>query len=491
MTLIRIHPSDNVAVALKPLSAGQKVDLPWGSGLTLIDDIPASHKVALADFKVDDPVIRYGQTIGLAAEATAKGSWLYSHNLREPKLKSAKAQGAGLPPQIEGLKAPDTFLGYTRPIGPAGTRNHLLILPTVACAVGVARAVGRAVPGATVVEHPYGCGRGGVDLERTLRVLLGCGRHPNVGAVLIIGLGCEILSGTFLLEPLKESKKPVEFVEIQKHGGSRKTTTMCIELAQKLLAQIKSQKRAPQPVADLMLGLQCGGSDALSGVTANPAVGRVSDWLSANGGTVILAETTELIGTQHLLQARAMTQDIADDIGRIIQKNRNISRTMLGENAHLAVAPGNMDGGLSTIMEKSLGCINKGGGGIINEVIEYGETPTKNGLVIMDTPGYDVESLGGLVAAGCQAIFFTTGRGTPVGAPLSPVIKVASNSTLAKSMADDMDLNAGLITDGKASLSQMGQILLTTLIEVAEGKPTCAEVNDQGILALSMTMEAL
>lgn len=491
MGLIRIHPSDNVAVALTPLKAGQTLDLPWGGTITLLDDISASHKVVIADLEKGESVVRYGQTIGLAAEKTACGSWLHSHNLSEPKLKSAKAKGAGLAPQIEEMTGPDTFMGFSRPVGPAGTRNQLLVLPTVACASGVARAIGRAVPEAAVIEHGYGCGRGGIDLERTLRVFLGCGRHPNVGAVLLIGLGCEILSGTFLYEPIKESGKPVEFFEIQKQGGSRQSTQKGIQLAQNLLARLRPQKRTPQPISDLKLGLQCGGSDALSGVTANPAVGRVSDWLAAKGGTVILAETTELIGTQHLLQARAIDQQVADEIGRIIQKNRNLSKAMLGENAHLAVAPGNMDGGLSTIMEKSLGCINKGGGGVIKGVIQYAQTPEVKGLIIMDTPGYDVESLGGLVAAGCQAVFFTTGRGTPVGTPLSPVIKVASNSTVAEAMADDIDLNAGLITDGKATLSQMGQILLTRLIEVAEGKPTCAEKNDQGVLALSMTMEAL
>jgi altronate dehydratase large subunit len=491
MSLIRTHPSDNVAVTPRGLKAGQVVDLPWGGRLEVAEDIPASHKVALRDFTAGETVVRYGQPIGTTRQEVPRGGWLHSHNIRETELRSAKAAAAGLPPQTEGMSGPDTFMGYSRAKGPAGTRNVVLILPTVACAVPVARAVGRAVPEAVVIEHPNGCGRGAPDFDRTFRVLNGCGLHPNAGAVLLLGLGCEIQAGTFFLPSLQDSGKPFEFIEIQKAGGTRKATARGVEIVQRLHAHLQTQKRIPQPIKDLILGLQCGGSDALSGVTANPAVGRVSDWLIHNGGTVILPETTEMLGTQHLLQARAVDQAVAEEIGRILGKNQALARAMLGENAHLAVAPGNMDGGLSTIMEKSLGCIAKGGGGIISEVRAYAEPPQKRGLVIMDTPWYDVESLGGLVGAGCQVIFFTTGRGTPVGAPLAPVIKVASNTALAESMADDIDINAGLVADGKASLSDMGQALLEELIAVAEGKRTRAEVNDQAMMGISMTMEAL
>jgi altronate dehydratase large subunit len=225
-------------------------------------------------------------------------------------------------------------------------------------------------------------------------------------------------------------------------------------------------------------------------VTANPVVGQVSDWVVAQGGTVILAETTEMIGTLHLLRARALNPQVAEAIESMISKNEDLMRRMLGEQAHLAVTPGNMDGGLSTIMEKSLGCIAKGGNGVIEEVVPYAQTPDRRGLVLMDTPGYDVESFGGLVGAGCQVILFTTGRGSPIGAPLVPTIKVASNSELWQRMREDLDINAGEIADGGRSIGEMSQHLMDCLAGVLNGRLTRAEENHQEVMEISMTMEA-
>jgi altronate dehydratase large subunit len=494
MYVIRVHQRDNVAVALMDLAAGETITLPWGGELKVTEQIPASHKFALVDLEVDQGIWRYGQPIGAASQKISKGCWVHTHNLKAPEGISPpgpEALGGGGGQVLHG---PHSFPGYARVNGPSGIRNHLLVLPTVACANSVVRAIGHDVPEAIPLEHGHGCGRGGEDLQRTLRVLKGCCVHPNVGAVLLIGLGCEAIRivspGEALAQEIASSGRLVQYLEIQKSGGSRRTTEKGIQLARRLLNKISSQKRGPQPIGDLMVGLQCGGSDALSGVTANPTVGMVSDWIVAQGGTVLLAETTEMIGTAHLLRGRAANANVAEEIQSMISKNEALIIRMLGEQAHLAVAPGNMDGGLSSIMEKSMGCIAKGGTTAIEEVVPYGKKPGRRGLVLMDTPGYDVESLGGLVGAGCQVILFTTGRGTPVGAPLAPTIKVASNSRLWRLMEEDLDINAGEITDNDRSIEEMGQILLNCLAEVLCGRLTRAEENRQQVMGISMTMEA-
>jgi altronate dehydratase large subunit len=383
-----------------------------------------------------------------------------------------------------------TFHGYTRAQGPAGIRNHLLVLPAVACANGVVRAIGRAFPEAVTLEHAHGCGRAGDDHERTIRVLRGCGMHPNVGAVLVVALGCEGRHGEEIAQAVAETGRPVEHLGIQEIGGTRRCTERGVKLARQLWAKISAQGRESHPLGELSVGLQCGGSDALSGVTANPAVGRVSDRVVAHGGTAILAETTEMIGTTHILQARAVDSQVAEAIGSMIGKNENLARQVVGDGEHMVVAPGNMEGGLSSIAEKSLGCIAKGGDTPIQEVVAYAEIPDRRGLVLMDTPGYDVESLGGLVAAGCQLILFTTGRGNPIGTPLAPVVKLASNSPMYNRMMDDMDINAGQIADGEKTLVEMGRELWDYVAEVLDGRLTKAEENEQDVIGLSMTMES-
>ena len=489
MSVIRVHERDNVAVALQELREGEEIGLPWGGRLRMAETIPVSHKVALEDIAQGQVVYRYGQPIGVVSVPISRGQWVHSHNLRSPEGVTTEPHAAKAPETRKVVK-PEAFMGFTRPKGPPGVRNHLLVLPTVACANGVVRAIGRAVPEAVTLEHGYGCGRIGEDHQRTLRGLAGCATHPNVGAVLVVGLGCEVLRADGLLREIASWDRPVEYLEIQKEGGSRKTTEKAIGLAQSLWNRISKQVREAHPVSELILGLECGGSDGLSGVTANPVVGRVSDWMVAQGGTAILSETTEMIGTVHLLQARAVDPVTAGSIHAIIAKSEELARRMLGDHAHLVVAPGNMDGGLSTIMEKSLGCIAKGGSTTIQEVVPFGQRSAKKGLVLMDTPGYDVESMGGLLGAGCQVILFTTGRGTPVGTPIAPVIKVSSNSALWRRMQDDIDFNAGVVADGLQTLDDAGEALADLLVRVANGASSRAEENEQGVFALSMTMEA-
>jgi altronate dehydratase large subunit len=377
----------------------------------------------------------------------------------------------------------ETFLGYERPDGSAGIRNYVAILPSVACANGVVAGIARAVPEAVPLYHGHGCGRG-VEMQLHSRSLANLGKHPNVAAVLVVGLGCEVIKAEPLAAEIARSGKPVEFFNIQDSGGSRKSTARGGEIVRRMLADAAKQQRRPLPIEKIILGLECGGSDAFSGVTANPSVGLVSDWLVDRGGTVILTEDTEMIGTSHILERRASTPEVAGKIKRMVADAEKLTRDLLGPMAAFVISPGNMDGGMSSIREKSLGCIVKSGSRPITQVIDYAEVPAEKGVVLMDAPGYDVESMTGVVGGGCQVMIFTTGKGNPIGYPIVPVIKVASTSRMYKKMEDDMDVNAGVILDGK-SMSEVGEEITGLLRRVLDGEQTKAEVNRQdGIVCL-------
>ncbi|KPK47466.1 MAG: hypothetical protein AMJ77_03080 [Dehalococcoidia bacterium SM23_28_2] len=376
------------------------------------------------------------------------------------------------------------FQGWQRPDGRMGIRNHCLVLATVACAAGVVREVQRRLPEVVAVEHAHGCGRSGPDLGVQIKTLAGLVQNPNVGAVVLVGLGCEVVSAALLRSTLASSGKPVETVVIQEVGGSRKAADRVEALARRLLDELGGQPRRKGMAADLMVGLECGGSDTFSGLTANPAVGKAVDRLVEMGGTAILAETTEMIGALGPLLKLAKTEEVAAKLKAKVGRQEARAREILGPLAHAVLAPGNVESGLTTIAEKSLGCVTKGGSSPIREVIDYGDRPAKKGLVVMDTPGYDVESLAGMAAAGAQAILFTTGRGTPVGFPAVPVIKISSNSELFEAMPDDIDLDAGTILAGK-SIDEVGEQILGLLLEVACGQKTKAEINGQAVFAIA------
>ncbi|MDY6916525.1 MAG: UxaA family hydrolase [Chloroflexota bacterium] len=367
------------------------------------------------------------------------------------------------------------FLGFRREGGRAGVRNHVLVMSSVCCANGVVEAIGRALPDVVTITHAYGCGYGPQDLGVSHRTLTGMVNNPNVAAVLVIGLGCDLLKAEFLASSAQG--KPVEVLEIQKSGGSPATTARGIEIAGRFLTQSAVAERTPVPVSDLIVGLECGGSDALSGVTANPAVGAAADRLVAEGATVILGETTEMIGTAHLLKRRCATPEVGEQIEQLVNTCERHVRASLGELAGMVIAPGNIDGGLSSITEKSLGCITKAGSSPINEVLDYACQPSKRGLVVMDTPGYDIDSMAGFAAAGAQLIIFTTGRGSVAGFPAVPVVKVASNSVTYRNMPYDMDVNAGPIADEDRPMDEVAQEIFDLSIRVASGQRTCAEVN--------------
>ncbi|UCD79180.1 MAG: UxaA family hydrolase [Desulfobacterales bacterium] len=378
----------------------------------------------------------------------------------------------------------DTFLGYERPDGSAGVRNHVAVLPTVSCANGVVAAIARQVPEVVPLYHSIGCGRGGADLAVHQRTIVNLCQNPNLAGLLIVGLGCEFINAADLEQAAAQAGKHVWRLIIQQEGGSRKTTTKGVKLARDLLAAAREMERTPVPARTLLVGLECGGSDAFSGVTANPAVGRASDRLVEDGATVILTETTEMIGTSHILSRRAATAAVGDKIVEIIEHQELKCAEVLGPLAKIAISPGNMDGGMSSIREKSLGCIVKSGLHPIVEVIGYAEKPTRQGVVIMNGPGYDTDSLTGMAAAGAQVIIFTTGRGNPIGFPLAPVIKVISTSRAYRRMEDDMDVNAGAVLEGR-SLEAVGCEIYDLLGRVVNGEPTKAEINQQdGILCV-------
>jgi len=374
--------------------------------------------------------------------------------------------------------------GYERKNGKFGIRNHLLVLPTVSCVNGVVHRLSREMPEAVCVTHAHGCGRGGPrDLEILFRILSGLVHHPNVGGVVLIGLGCEVSNTKNLFPLIKEAGKPVEVLNVQEDGGSLETSRKGIAAARRILSEISSQPRVPLPWDKLLIAMECGGSDAMSGVTANVAMGAVSDWLVEKGARVIFGENTEMIGTTQVLVRRAKNAQVARQIEQMIERAEKLTQDVMGNLASLVISPGNMDGGMSTIAEKSMGCIFKGGTTTINQVVDYGEAPSEHGLILQDGPGYDGDSMAGLAASGSQLMFFSTGRGTPAGFPALPVIKVASNSRIYGAMKDDMDVNAGSLVEGKP-LDQLQAEMIDLMIRVINGEETRAEVNGMDVFTL-------
>ncbi len=371
--------------------------------------------------------------------------------------------------------------GYERKNGTFGIRNHVLVLPTVSCINGVIHRISLEVPEAVCVTHAHGCGRSGPrDAEILLRILSGLVNHPNVGGTVLIGLGCEIFNTKNLLPLIKETGKPIEVFNVQEDGGSLRTAEKGVTAARRILSEISSQRRVALPWDKLLVAMECGGSDAMSGVTANVAMGAVSDWLVEKGATVIFGENTEMIGTAHVLARRAKNVEVAKQIEQMIGRAEKLTQEVMGNLASLVISPGNMDGGMSTIAEKSMGCIFKGGTTPINQVVDYGEAPSERGLILQDGPGYDGDSMAGLAASGSQLMFFSTGRGTPAGFPVLPVIKVASNTRIYEAMRDDMDVNAGSLVEGQP-LNRLRAEMVDLMIRVINGEKTKAEVNGMDV----------
>jgi altronate dehydratase large subunit len=368
------------------------------------------------------------------------------------------------------------FMGYRRDNGRVGIRNHVLVFPTTTCAATVAQKISREVAGTVSVVHPHGCGHLGEEKNLIVRAMAGFCANPNVAGVLLVGLGCEALTPALIGEELSKAGQRFETISIQTAGGTTNSVATGAELAKRLLAEAAAARREPVAASELVLGTNCGGSDAISGITANPSLGVASDLLIAEGGTVIFSETPEMLGSEQVLARRAANDEARNRIWKMISATYSHIKSLGVDVIGTDPSPGNIAGGLTTLEEKSLGAILKGGNTPIVQVADYAQRPAQRGLVLMEGPAHDVACNTGMIAAGAQIIVFTTGRGTPIGAPVAPIIKASSNSTLYRNMQDNIDINAGTIIDGTESIQDVGERIFREIIDVASGKLTRAEV---------------
>ncbi len=480
---IHLHPSDNVAVARVPIPAGADL-LVDGIRVKAAEAVPAGHKVALRSIEPGEAVLRYGQVIGWARGAVEAGSHIHLHNLAfdEPQLDYEFPEAETPLPELR-EKAP-TFLGYLREDGRVGTRNYIAVVAASNCAahtaVSIARSYeGEALPdgvdGVVAFPHGDGCGHAmGPDVEQLRRTLGGVLMHPNVSAAVILGLGCEDNQIDHYLGSGGPRSGRLAGLTLQATGGTRGALEAARREIARFLDQAAAERRTESPVSKIVLGLNCGGSDSFSGITANPALGYCSDLLASFRGTPVLAETPEIFGAEHLLLKRARNRQVAEKLLTCVRHYKQyLSR--FGGSFDDNPSPGNKAGGLSTILEKSLGAVAKGGTSPLMEVYEYAERVTAPGFCFMNTPGYDPASLAGLAAGGCNLIAFTTGRGSAIGFPTIPVVKIATNSNTYRGMRENMDVNAGLIADGEKTVQQVGREIFDLLLETASGLRSSAE----------------
>lgn len=379
------------------------------------------------------------------------------------------------------------IMGYQRENGAFGVRNYVAVIPSVFCANHAAQRIADQVKSAVAMPHPVGCGQHGEDLDQTVRTLIGLGCNPNVGAVLLVGLGCERVSVQELYDGIAPTGKPVECITIQECGGTVKTIAKGVEIATRMAQKLSAQVRVPFDVSELLIGLKCGGTDATSGIAANPALGMAVDNIIDQGGSAMLTEIGELIGCEHILAKRAATPEVGEDILRIVrhveqvleESTKNYERT---SNRAALVTPGNFDGGVSSVSEKALGGMFKSGTRPFVGTLEYSEAPTKHGLYLMNAEGQDGEVVTPMAAAGAQIICFTSGRGTPTGFPLVPVIKITGNDKTYRLLEDNIDINAGTVVTGTKKISEVGQEIYEEILAVANGKQTKAEAMGHGEL---------
>ncbi|WHY96683.1 UxaA family hydrolase [Peribacillus simplex] len=367
--------------------------------------------------------------------------------------------------------------GYRRSNGKFGIRNHLLIIPTVICANHVANRIQQAVPESVAIPHQHGCSQIGDDKDRTHKLLGGMGKNPNVGAVLLISLGCEVIDAKVLKQEIEEETgKPVEWLDIQDAGGTINAIKKGTEVAKGLFLELEKVPQVDAPISELIVGVKCGGSDATSGLCSNPALGKTADQLLKQGGTIVMGETTEIIGAEHIVAQKAVSEEVANKlyayVDRFEKEVERIGADMRGGNP----SPGNIEGGLSTIEEKSLGCISKAGTAPLNDVLSFAEEIPGNGYYFMDSPGNDIECVSGMAAAGVHMVCFTTGRGTPTGNPIIPVIKITGNEHTAVKMIDNIDIDTSPVMKGKETTEEAGNRIFETIVKTAQGELTKAEI---------------
>jgi altronate dehydratase len=478
---IRLHGTDNVVIALADLATGAVVD-----GIALPGPVPRGHKIAVMPLAKGAHVLRYGQIIGQATTDIAPGGHVHTHNLGMGPHSTDYAMGS----EAHALPAlpPRTFMGFHRADGQVGTRNYLGILTSVNCSGSVARFIAEAaekdatimragIDGVVPIVHATGCGMSGVNegYETLMRTLKGYARNANFAGILLVGLGCEVMQVPDLVgQGRLRPDGNFRYMTIQGAGGTRATIERGIKVLREMAEVASEVRRAPAPVSKLVIGLQCGGSDGYSGITANPALGAASDMLVQMGGTTILSETPEIYGAEHLLTRRAINRDVGEKLLERVRWWEDYTARNGGEMDNNP-SPGNKKGGLTTILEKSLGAVAKGGTAPLSGVYKFAEPITTAGFVYMDSPGYDPCSVTGQIASGATMIVFTTGRGSVSGYKPSPCIKLATNDEMYARMAEDMDINCGDILSHGVSIHAKGSEILDKIIAVASGEQTFSE----------------
>ena len=488
--LIRIHPQDNVAVALRDLARGELVFL-YGQSLRVIEPVSRGHKIALTDISALSQVIKYGFPIGHATQSIASGALVDESRMR---TNLSELHDYQYQPQFESVTTnlPDRDVEiYRRANGQVGIRNELWLLPTVGCVNAMARQMIKqlqrdnelpGVDGVYLFSHPYGCSQLGDDLDNTRSFLQNLVHHPNAGAVLVVGLGCENNQLASLRQTLGDyDEQRVKFMACQQHDDE---VEHGVELLQQLAGAMAADLRSPGKLSELAFGLECGGSDGFSGITANPLLGAFSDYITAHGGTSVLTEVPEMFGAEHLLMARC--KDIAT-FDKTVSMINGFKQYFIDHQQPIYEnpSPGNKAGGISTLEEKSLGCTQKAGTGKVMDVLAYGERLQQRGLNLLSAPGNDAVATSALAIAGCQMILFTTGRGTPYGGPV-PTLKIATNSEIARRKKHWIDFNAGQLIEG-TKMAQLLNDFIDQIVAVANGQPSCNEVNDFREIAIFKT----
>ncbi|QQS14321.1 MAG: altronate dehydratase [Rhodospirillales bacterium] len=480
--VIRLHAADNVVVARMDLLPGTEIE----PGVAVAQRVPPGHKASTTAIARGAPIRKYNQIIGFATDDLPAGTHVHTHNCVMGDFERDYAFCADSRP-TDYVADPATFQGYRRADGRAATRNYVGIVTTVNCSAATSRMIASKlaplleaypnIDGVVPLTHGGGCGMAasGLEMDVLRRTLAGYTRHPNMAAVVVLGLGCETnqIAGLMHAEGLKEGPKLIPMA-IQEEGGVAKTVGRAVGFLKEILPEANAVRREPIPAGELILALQCGGSDGYSGISANPALGAAVDLLVRNGGSAVLSETPEIYGAEHLLTRRAASREVGEKIvERIKWWEDHCART--GGEMNNNPSPGNKAGGLTTILEKSLGAVAKGGTTNLVDVYKYAEPITAKGFVYMDSPGYDPVSATGQVAGGANVLCFTTGRGSVFGCKPTPSIKLATNTALYRRMTDDMDINCGTIVDGDESIQESGRAIFDLVLRVASGEKTKSE----------------
>ena len=493
---LKINDNDNVVVALNTIPAGEKITVSVGDGsktVTAREEIPAGHKMAICDIPEGGEVIKYGYRIGNAKENIAEGSWIHTHNVKT--ALGDLLEYTYNPTPVEEKKTEDvTFMGFNRPDGKVGVRNEIWVIPTVGCVNNVATAIAKqanafvkgSVEEVIAFPHPYGCSQMGDDQEHTRKILADLINHPNAGGVLVLGLGCEN-SNIDVLKPYigDYDENRVKFLVCQEHEDEIADS---VEIIKGLIDYASKFEREPISVSKLVIGMKCGGSDGLSGITANPLVGRFSDLLISKGGTTILTEVPEMFGAETILMNRCANEELFDKTVDLINDFKNYFKSH-NQTIYENPSPGNKKGGISTLEDKSLGCTQKSGSSLVKGVLAYAEPVNTKGLNLLSAPGNDLVAATACAASGAQMVLFTTGRGTPFASPV-PTVKIATNSRLAGNKGNWIDFNAGVVAEGE-DLDTVGKRLFDEVVAVASGKEVKSEIagfHDMAIFKQGVTL---